>query len=434
MKKLMGYLPYILGIIIIALIVLLIIVSSGKDDEVNTNDKTNTVSDKELTIDNGADNQTPETQANDGKENNGKKKKEDKTKDTEPTDSPEVTDVPEENPTPTPIPSNTGEGNEFGLKFDEKQDFVTIKAGSRIRAGASTETGIIKELTAETKLERTGYNDSWTRVIYDGMECYVSTSLVIGATNDASATPVPTKAPDDAKPTDAPKNNGSYESKNDYVEIKAGSRIRSEASTDCAIVTTLEDDLIVERTGYNKDWTRINYNGKECYVSTPLVKRTCDKYGTTVDESGNPVKNDNGGSTEENKPDNGGNTGDGENGNDNNGDGNTGDNNDKPAEPPITEFKEKNDYVEVKAGVRVRSSATTDSDDNIVATTSAVSRMKRTGSGSGWARVEYEGKTCYISNTVINCSMTEEQAKAADEAERKAAEEKAAEENNGAED
>ena len=84
MKKLMGYLPYILGIIIIALIVLLIIVSSGKDDEVNTNDKTNTVSDKELTIDNGADNQTPETQANDGKENNGKKKKEDKTKDTEP--------------------------------------------------------------------------------------------------------------------------------------------------------------------------------------------------------------------------------------------------------------------------------------------------------------------------------------------------------------
>lgn len=428
MRKLMGYLPYILGIIIIALIVLLIIVSNGDGDKVNTNDNTNTVSDKELTVADNTDTNTNASASNNKDGNTDSKKNENKDKDVD-TD-PEITDTPDANPTPTEIPAVSGEGNEFGLKFDDKQDFVTIKAGSRIRAGASTETDIIKELSAETKLERTGYNDSWTRVIYDGMECYVSTSLVISASTDASATPVPTKAPEDAKPTEAPKNNGTYEAKNDYVEIKAGSRIRAEASTDCEIVTTLDGDLIVERTGYSSDWTRIMYNGKECYVSTPLVKRTCDKYGTTVDENGNPEKTDDG-NTGDNKSDNDGNTGDNDGNSENNdpnggnnGDGNADGGNDEPV-PPVTEFKEKNDYVEIKAGARIRSSATTDSDDNIVTTTAAVSRLRRTGSGSGWARVEYDGQTCYISNSVINCSMTEEQARAADEADRQAAEDNA---------
>ena len=419
MRKLMGYLPYILGVIIIALIVLLIIAINSDDDQVNTSDKTNTVSDKELTVDGTADNTG--TNASETKKNKDKKNKsDDKNEETTPTpDATEITEIP----TPTET-IDEGEGNEFGLKFDDKQDFVTIKAGSRIRAGASTETGIIKELASETKLERTGYNDSWTRVIYDGMECYVSTSLVISSSNDAS-TPVPTKEPDKATPTDAPKNNGTYETKSDYVEIKAGSRIRAEASTECEIIDTIQDDMILERTGYSKDWTRVKYNGRECYVSTPLVKRTCDKYGTTVDENGNPVENG--------KTDNGG-TADNQTGNDGTGDGNQGGNNengnggegndagnDSTPEPPVTEFKEKNDYVEIKAGSRIRSSATTSSDDNIVTTTTAVSRVKRTGSGSGWARVEYNGQTCYISNSVINCSMTEEQAKAADEAEKNAA-------------
>lgn len=67
----------------------------------------------------------------------------------------------------------------FGLTFEEKSDYVDIKANVNIRKGASTAADIVTTLAKEERHQRTGYNKEWTRIIYNDEVCYVSTPLVL---------------------------------------------------------------------------------------------------------------------------------------------------------------------------------------------------------------------------------------------------------------
>lgn len=419
MKRLIRMMPFVLGILIIILLVLHLLLGDG-DNGVNTTDETGKVDGKELVL---GDNTGIDTEYRPGEEiddantaesekkknNKDKNNNKDNNKDKKDGGEAEVTDTPvaptdEVTPEPTEILQN--QDASYGLKFDDKTDFAIVKAGSNIREGASTDAKIAGTLDAEAKLERTGYNSEWTRVIYKDMECYVATKLVTSVTSDSSAlTPTPSPTP---VPTEAVQAAG-FETRNELIEVKAGSRIRAAASTDSEIVTEIQDDKVFTRTGLSTDWSRVDYEGRECYVSNTLVKRVVDKFGNTIDVTPTSI----------------------------------------PAEPTATPeptvtpaptdtpagteggtaeiiFTEKNDYVEIKAGSRIRTSASTESEANILTTTEGVVRLKRTGSAADWARVEYNGQTCYVAKSVITCSMTEEQAKAADEAEKKAKEAEAA--------
>lgn len=191
--KLLSIMPYILGVLILVLVLVILLtqisktVKENKDDIVKGNDKQTTStpvptdSTKPATPTPVPATPTPtEVPA---------------------TPTPTVAPKPTTPPTPTPIADLT-----YGYKFEPKSDFVFTKHGINIRLGASTDSPIVKFLEWGKALERTGYNAEWTRVIYDGQECYIATRLIarIGNSIEAvSATPTPTSKPK-ATPTPKP--------------------------------------------------------------------------------------------------------------------------------------------------------------------------------------------------------------------------------------
>lgn len=80
------------------------------------------------------------------------------------------------------------------------------------------------------------------------------------------------------QPDDAPDANLSepiveliYEDKDDMVITKQGVNLRKGATTDTEILTTLQESTPLKRTGFHKDWTRVEYQGTTCYIASYLV-------------------------------------------------------------------------------------------------------------------------------------------------------------------
>ena len=270
-NKVLQVMPFVLAGLIVILICLIIIggiENKSKDKENNTDIVVDSgkKDDTGAKVDWEADNKVP-TQSE---------------VTPEPTEEPNVTIVPDEDDvTPTPEDSQAGDsgqkGNadkEYGFTFTEKADFVDTKNGVNLREGCSTDTEIVAHLEIGKRLERTGYNSEWTRVIYNGMECYISTPLVVRVVET-----IDQKVPDEE--TDNTTDNGTtttdnefglkFEAKNDYVDTKGDVNLRAGASTDTDKVAYLENSTRLKRTGYNAEWTRVEYNGKTAYIATWLI-------------------------------------------------------------------------------------------------------------------------------------------------------------------
>ncbi|MCQ2495489.1 MAG: N-acetylmuramoyl-L-alanine amidase [Lachnospiraceae bacterium] len=291
--KILRIMPFVLGGLIVILVIILIATSGGKKK--------------------ASDSETPVQFADAADEANGDffdlNKNNSKNDNTDVVQLPD--DIPAEEPTADeelsepveeiqplePVePEKLAEENEFGYKFDEKQDFVDIKAGVNLRAGASTDTAIITTLSSEKRLERTGYNSEWTRVIYDGQECYVATRLVIRSVTDSND---PGEPVNDDEDDEKPASNGdnefgiSFAAKDDFVELKAGINLRTGASTDTEVAAYLEESKRVKRIGYDKDWTKIEYDGKVCYVATFLVIQEVDSLEAEAPQVADAVNTEN---------------------------------------------------------------------------------------------------------------------------------------------
>ena len=66
-------------------------------------------------------------------------------------------------------------------------------------------------------------------------------------------------------------------------------------------------------------------------------------------------------------------------------------------------------YVKTNGGsVRVRSSCDTSTSDNVVANVGNATELTRTGTSEKWDRVEYEGKTVYISSDFVTTEVPKE--------------------------
>ena len=78
---------------------------------------------------------------------------------------------------------------------------------------------------------------------------------------------------------------------------------------------------------------------------------------------------------------------------------------------PMPEFESVKDDVYVKTedggSVRLRSSCDTGSDANIVTYASSGTRLTRTGKGSEWTRIDYNGTPAYISSAFITTDVPE---------------------------
>ena len=360
-NKLLRTMPFVLAGLIVILVVLIIL--GGLDSNSNKPSETTNVADATAPT---ASQDKPVDWNSDGVDI---KKPADSTDKNDPAatdtpDDPQGSDITDITPEPTKEP-DTIQDNEFGFVFTEKSDFVDTKDGVNLRAGASTETAVVAHLDKSKRLERTGYNSEWTRVVYNDMECYIATSLIVrsAATIDEGLTPT------DA-PVDNPVSQITFEAKSDYVDTKDGVNLRKEPSTESDLVAHLEKSERIKRTGYNKDWTRVEYNGKTCYLATFLVTGVSDKAERDPAGGENGTGNENGTGTE-----NGENT--------------------------VTQitFEEKSDYVDTKDNINIRKEPSTESER--VAYIEKSLRLKRTGYNKDWTRVEYEGQTCYIATYLI---------------------------------
>ena len=183
--------PYVLGVLILVLVGVIIFSKLGDENGGSGNSSSGTptptlalfADDKNKTTPAPTEAVTPEPE---------KQPTEAPTPTPAPTATPEPTQAPTSTPTPTPISDLT-----YGLTFEKKTDYVDVKDGVNLRKGCSTDTPKVAFLEKGLRLQRTGYNADWTRVIYNGEECYIATYLVIREVEsmdtvvEPTATPVP---------------------------------------------------------------------------------------------------------------------------------------------------------------------------------------------------------------------------------------------------
>ena len=219
-SKLLSVMPYILAILILTLVGVIIFTGLGDSDDTQTGTESQLKTSEEAT--NGGEQtavqpgdteseQTASAQAGDdtlsgsateageGSESSGETSAAGTSGDSgteaeTPTAAPTPTEAPKatEAPVPTQIADLT-----FGYVFEKKADYVDTKDGVNLRLGCSTDTEVVAFLEEGKRLERTGYNDNWTRIIYNGQECYIATRLIIRAVDSIDAVVTPEASADD---------------------------------------------------------------------------------------------------------------------------------------------------------------------------------------------------------------------------------------------
>lgn len=86
--------------------------------------------------------------------------------------------------------------------------------------------------------------------------------------------------------------------------------------------------------------------------------------------------------------------------------GNSGGNSNKPSdteeEAPSISFSSRNETVYAIDSVNVRSSCTTSNSDNIIGSLEVGQSVTRTGVGSGWSKITYNGQIAYVSSDYLD--------------------------------
>lgn len=215
-RKILMVMPYVLGVLILVLVGVIIVSKLGNNGSGDTGLQSATPTPTlALFADDGKNETSNKPTA--GGEKTENTPTPDVTEEPAPTQAP-VTPEPTAEPTPEPTPTTAPTPTPitdltYGLKFEEKADYVDVKDGINLRKGCSTETEKVAFLEKGERIERTGYNSEWTRLLYKGQECYVATYLVIREVDsiDAEVTPSPTPVSEEGQDGDDDDNDSNTE-------------------------------------------------------------------------------------------------------------------------------------------------------------------------------------------------------------------------------
>ncbi|MGG5758361.1 SH3 domain-containing protein, partial [Bacillus toyonensis] len=150
------------------------------------------------------------------------------------------------------------------------QEVGTINATSlRVRSAANTSSSVLGNLKNGEKVTVLGKANGWAKISYQGKEGYVSLEFVKIDGNTEEI-----KKPEQPKTSDATIKNGTQE----VGTINATSlRVRSAANTSSSVLGNLKNGEKVTVLGKANGWAKINYQGKEGYVSLEFVKLEAGK-------------------------------------------------------------------------------------------------------------------------------------------------------------
>ncbi|PGB42963.1 mannosyl-glycoprotein endo-beta-N-acetylglucosamidase [Bacillus toyonensis] len=218
------------------------------------------------------------------------------------------------------------------------QEVGTINATSlRVRSAANTSSSVLGNLKNGEKVTVLGKANGWAKISYQGKEGYVSLEFVKIDGNTEEI-----KKPEQPKTSDATIKNGTQE----VGTINATSlRVRSAANTSSSVLGNLKNGEKVTVLGKANGWAKINYQGKEGYVSLEFVKLEAGKQE------------------------------------------------EKPAEN-ITNGTQEVGTINATS-LRVRSAANTSS--SVLGNLKNGEKVTVLGKANGWAKISYQGKEGYVS-------------------------------------
>ncbi|WP_144467492.1 SH3 domain-containing protein [Bacillus toyonensis] len=235
------------------------------------------------------------------------------------------------------------------------QEVGTINATSlRVRSAANTSSSVLGNLKNGEKVTVLGKANGWAKISYQGKEGYVSLEFVKIDGNTEEI-----KKPEQPKTSDATIKNGTQE----VGTINATSlRVRSAANTSSSVLGNLKNGEKVTVLGKANGWAKINYQGKEGYVSLEFVKLEAGKQE------------------------------------------------EKPAEN-ITNGTQEVGTINATS-LRVRSAANTSS--SVLGNLKNGEKVTVLGKANGWAKINYQGKEGYVSLEFVKLEAGKQEEKPAE--------------------
>ncbi|WP_230574477.1 SH3 domain-containing protein [Bacillus rhizoplanae] len=213
------------------------------------------------------------------------------------------------------------------------QETGTVTATSlRVRSAANTSSTILGNLKQGEKVTVLGKANGWAKIAYNGKEGYVSLEFV-----KLEGKPV-------EKPAEKPPENIVTGTQETGTITATSLRVRSAANTTSTILGNLKQGEKITVLGKGNGWAKIEYKGKEGYVSLEFVKL-----------EGKPAE--------------------------------------KPPENIVTGTQETGTIT--ATSLRVRSAANTTS--SILGNLKQGEKVTVLGKANGWAKIAYNGKEGYVS-------------------------------------
>ncbi len=240
----------------------------------------------------------------------------------------------------------------------QKQQQPTIKNGAeetgtinatslRVRSAANTSSAVLGNLKNGEKVTVLGKANGWAKISYQGKEGYVSLEFVKLEAGKQEEKPAENIT------------NGTQE----VGMINATSlRVRSAANTSSAVLGNLKNGEKVTVLGKANGWAKINYQGKEGYVSLEFVKLEAGKQE------------------------------------------------EKPAEN-ITNGTQEVGMINATS-LRVRSAANTSS--AVLGNLKNGEKVTVLGKANGWAKINYQGKEGYVSLEFVKLEAGKQEEKPAE--------------------
>ncbi|MED1568334.1 SH3 domain-containing protein, partial [Bacillus paramycoides] len=143
------------------------------------------------------------------------------------------------------------------------QEVGTINATSlRVRSAANTSSAVLGNLKNGEKVTVLGKANGWAKISYQGKEGYVSLEFV---------------KLEAGKQEEKPAENITNGTQEIGIINATSLRVRSAANTSSAVLGNLKNGEKVTVLGKANGWAKINYQGKEGYVSLEFVKLEAGK-------------------------------------------------------------------------------------------------------------------------------------------------------------
>lgn len=162
----------------------------------------------------------------------------------ETTAAPETTEPQTEAPaTDAPADSST---------FTDVDETVYAKENVKVRKTPDANGEEAGTLAGGQSIHRTGYNDGWSRVEFNGETCYIAAGYLTMT--------APGQGADDG-----------FTAVDETVYAKETVRIRKSPSADAEVVGSLLEGESLKRTGYNDGWSRVIYEGETCYIGAGFL-------------------------------------------------------------------------------------------------------------------------------------------------------------------